>query len=538
MLADCPTGGAVVFVEDISERRRVDQVRTDFVANICHELKTPIGALSVLAETLEGETDPATVERIVARMLGEADRASSTIDDLMELSQIELGGDTRPSTVCVADVVRRGDRSGHRAGCSSQHHDPDSRPGRATVSDDRLVVEGDRRQLVSAVGNLVENAVKYSEPGGSVQVRVDHDADMVEIAVVDQGVGIPQRDLDRVFERFYRVDRARSRATGGTGLGLSIVRHVAARHGGEVTVSSTEGEGSTFTLRLPAMRAIADVGEHRAAAVACTAWYQRIDGRSGVSQPSILVVEDEPSFVDALQVGLSREGFHVEVATDGAEALERFPLVQPDLVLLDLMLPRVSGIDVCRQIRQISTVPIIMVTAKSSEIDTVVGLEVGADDYVTKPYRVHELVARIRAQLRRVEMDSAVEQRHDEAIRVGEVVLDPDEHRVTVSGDEVTLPLKEFEVLHLLLVNVGRVLTRDTLIDRVWGSDYVGDTKTLDVHIKRLRSKIEVDPDVARPDRDDPRPRLQVRTSDSRSTAEPSIGSTSLLAGGPPPAVA
>lgn len=215
-----------------------------------------------------------------------------------------------------------------------------------------------------------------------------------------------------------------------------------------------------------------------------------------MSEPTILVVEDEPSFVDALQVGLAREGFIVEVAVDGAEALERFPLVQPDLVLLDLMLPRVSGIDVCRQIRQISTVPIIMVTAKSSEIDTVVGLEVGADDYITKPYRVHELVARIRAQLRRVKMDAAVEPLNDTAVVVGEVVLDSDEHRVTVSGAEITLPLKEFEVLHLLLTNAGRVLTRETLIDRVWGADYVGDTKTLDVHIKRLRSKIEIDPTV------------------------------------------
>ena len=213
-----------------------------------------------------------------------------------------------------------------------------------------------------------------------------------------------------------------------------------------------------------------------------------------MSQPKILVVEDEPSFVDALQVGLSREGFTVEVAFDGAEALARFPLVEPDLVLLDLMLPRVSGIDVCRQIRQISTVPIIMVTAKSSEIDTVVGLELGADDYVTKPYRVHELVARIRAQLRRVSMDTAVELHEVAALKVGEVELDPDEHRVTVSGQEITLPLKEFEVLQLLLANAGRVMTRDTLIDRVWGSDYVGDTKTLDVHIKRLRSKIEIDP--------------------------------------------
>ncbi len=215
-----------------------------------------------------------------------------------------------------------------------------------------------------------------------------------------------------------------------------------------------------------------------------------------MSQHTILVVEDEASFVDALQIGLTREGFHVEVATDGVEALERFSRLQPDLVLLDVMLPRLSGIDVCRQIRQTSTVPIIMVTAKSGEIDTVVGLEVGADDYITKPYRVRELVARIRALLRRTAMDGAgeLDRPLDSTIRVGEVTLDPDEHRVTVGGTDVSLPLKEFEVLHLLLANAGRVLTREILIDRVWGDDYVGDTKTLDVHIKRLRSKIEVDP--------------------------------------------
>ena len=218
-----------------------------------------------------------------------------------------------------------------------------------------------------------------------------------------------------------------------------------------------------------------------------------------MSNPTILVVEDEASFVDALQIGLTREGFHVEVATDGVEAITRFAQVEPDLVLLDVMLPRASGIDVCRQIRQTSSVPIIMVTAKSSEIDTVVGLEVGADDYVTKPYRIRELVARIRAQLRRNTMENGTGEIErpagaGAAIRVGEVSLDPDEHRVTVDGVEVGLPLKEFEVLHLLLANAGRVLTRETLIDRVWGADYVGDTKTLDVHIKRLRSKVEPDP--------------------------------------------
>jgi two-component system response regulator RegX3 len=213
-----------------------------------------------------------------------------------------------------------------------------------------------------------------------------------------------------------------------------------------------------------------------------------------VSEATVLVVEDEPSFVDALTIGLKREGFRVEVAVDGVEALDRFDEVRPDLVLLDVMLPRISGVDVCRQLRKKTQIPIIMVTAKSAEIDTVVGLEVGADDYVTKPYRVRELVARMRAVLRRSDRIGSDATITPGSIEVGPVRLDPDEHRVEIDGNELNLPLKEFELLHLLLANAGRVLPRETLIDRVWGSDYVGDTKTLDVHIKRLRSKVEEDP--------------------------------------------
>jgi two-component system response regulator RegX3 len=210
---------------------------------------------------------------------------------------------------------------------------------------------------------------------------------------------------------------------------------------------------------------------------------------------TVLVVEDEDSFIDALTIGLAREGFRVQVARDGAEALDLFDAVRPDLVLLDVMLPKVSGIDVCREIRTKSKVPIIMVTAKASEIDTVVGLEVGADDYVSKPYRLRELVARMRAVLRRapgtVELDPA-----DliDVLQIGDVTLDPSRHEVVIRGDDVALPLKEFELLHILLENAGRVLSRDILIDRVWGHDYVGDTKTLDVHVKRLRAKVEADP--------------------------------------------
>jgi len=209
--------------------------------------------------------------------------------------------------------------------------------------------------------------------------------------------------------------------------------------------------------------------------------------------PLILVVDDEQSYRDALSVALQREGFIVETAADGTEAILRFEASKPALVLLDVMLPKMSGVDVCREIRARSRVPIIMVTARNAEIDAVVGLEVGADDYVTKPFRLRELIARVRAALRRVPI--ADEDRdHPDVLEVGDVRLDAARHEVYVRGETVQLPLKEFELLELLLANAGRVLTRDVLIDRVWGPNYFGDTKTLDVHVKRLRSKIEEDP--------------------------------------------
>jgi two-component system, OmpR family, response regulator RegX3 len=215
--------------------------------------------------------------------------------------------------------------------------------------------------------------------------------------------------------------------------------------------------------------------------------------------PLILVVDDEQSYRDALRVALEREGFRVEVAADGAEAIERFDAGRPQLVLLDVMLPRISGVDVCRELRTRSQVPIIMVTARTAEIDAVVGLEVGADDYVTKPFRLRELVARVRAALRRGHSDDASAVNDGDVLEIGDVRLDAGRHEVRVRGEAVALPLKEFELLELLLANAGRVLTRDVLIDRVWGPNYYGDTKTLDVHVKRLRAKVEDDP--AHPER-------------------------------------
>jgi two-component system response regulator RegX3 len=205
----------------------------------------------------------------------------------------------------------------------------------------------------------------------------------------------------------------------------------------------------------------------------------------------LLVIEDEASIADPLAYMLEREGFEVAVASTGPAGLEEFARSGADLVLLDLMLPGLAGTEVCRALRQTSSVPIIMLTARDSEVDKVVGLELGADDYVTKPFSHRELVARIRAVLRR---QTEPEDVGAAALESGPVRMDVDRHRVTVDGQPVQLPLKEFELLEILLRNAGRVLTRQQLIDRVWGSDYVGDTKTLDVHVKRLRAKLEPEP--------------------------------------------
>jgi two-component system response regulator RegX3 len=209
----------------------------------------------------------------------------------------------------------------------------------------------------------------------------------------------------------------------------------------------------------------------------------------------VLVVEDEESFSDALSYMLRKEGFEVAVAATGPDALESFDRAGADLVLLDLMLPGLPGTEVCRELRTKSNVPVIMLTAKDSEVDKVVGLELGADDYVTKPFSSRELVARIRAVLRR---RGDVEELAPRTLEAGPVRMDVERHIVTVSSREVPLPLKEFELLEVLLRNAGRVLTRMQLIDRVWGADYVGDTKTLDVHVKRLRAKIEPAPSTPR----------------------------------------
>jgi two-component system sensor histidine kinase SenX3 len=238
-------GGAVALIEDVTERLRLEAVRSDFVANISHELRTPVGALAVLAETLEGEGDPETVDRLSHRLQNEAHRVGRLIDDLLELTRIE-GSELRSqerlvATDLVLEAVERLRPLARERNVSVEMHEPP----------ERLLFVGDRRQVASALGNLVQNAVRYSEADSIVEIWTGRNGEQVEFKVVDHGIGIPSNQLDRIFERFYRVDRARTRETGGTGLGLSIVRHVVDNHRGSISVESVEGVGSTFTMRLP-----------------------------------------------------------------------------------------------------------------------------------------------------------------------------------------------------------------------------------------------------------------------------------------------
>jgi two-component system sensor histidine kinase SenX3 len=238
-------GGVVAVLVDATERQRLEAVRRDFVANVNHELRTPVGALGVLAEALDGERDPATIDRLARRVAAEVERAWALIEDLLDFSRVEAQEQPCHEPVGLGDVVEAaGTRVSARAEAKGVRLDLSEASSPGTV-------DGDRDQLVTAVANLLDNAVKYSDPGTTVRVRLVDDGESVAAIVVDEGIGIPARDLDRVFERFYRVDAARQRQTGGTGLGLAIVRHVATNHGGTVSVESREGEGSTFTLRLP-----------------------------------------------------------------------------------------------------------------------------------------------------------------------------------------------------------------------------------------------------------------------------------------------
>ena len=449
-----------------------------------------------------------------AKIQHESRRLGSLVTELIELSRLQ-GADPLPELepVAVDDVVRE------------------------AVNRVRVSAETAGTELTLDAPSGLEVGRQLHAAGHGAEQPAGERGRLLLAGIVGVGPPAPRRahrrDLgdrpgdrdppehqERVFERFFRVDPARSRATGGTGLGLAIVKHVAANHGGEVRLWSEPGVGSTFTLQLPTPGRPGAGSVPSSGAPARRRCARRPPTgpppapgrpRDERSRPMtrVLIVEDEESLADPLAYLLRKEGFEASVAGTGAAALDDFERHGADIVLLDLMLPGMSGTDVCKALRQRSSVPVIMVTARDAEIDKVVGLELGADDYVTKPYSARELIARVRAVLRRgQEADGAGDggpagaPSDRQVLEAGPVRMDVGRHVVTVehggTSSEIALPLKEFDLLEYLMRNVGRVLTRAQLIDRVWGADYVGDTKTLDVHIKRLRAKLEPEPSQPR----------------------------------------
>ena len=472
----------LALIEDRTRERRVEAIRRDFVANVSHELKTPVGALNLLAEAVqEAADDPEAVLRFSGRMQKESVRLTKLVQQIIELSRLQ-GDDPleEPQTVDVDTIVSR---AIDQSTIDAQSQDI------AVVHDGErgLQILGNHDEIALALGNLVANAVAYSPEHRRVVVAAranDDDGrpdrhrpghrhprrrDRPDLRAVLPGrpgaAPLHRRHRPRTLDRQARRRLARRRDPGVVGRGPGLDLHP-----------------------LPAAPRLGPPG--RAGHRHDVPIAEHPTGGKPVTR--VLVVEDEESYSDALAYMLRKEGFDVSVANTGPDALAQFDKTGADIVLLDLMLPGIPGTEVCRQIRTTSNVPVIMVSAKDAEVDKVVGLELGADDYVTKPYSPRELVARIRAVLRRgqeVELTPAT-------LEAGPVRMDVERHVVTVNGGDTKLPLKEFELLEMFLRNPGRVLTRGQLIDRVWGSDYVGDTKTLDVHVKRLRAKIEPDPAV------------------------------------------
>ena len=501
--------GAAVFVHDVSETHRVDNVRRDFVANVSHELKTPIGALELLAETLAAESDPEVARPLIERLAKEAERLGRIVDDLLDLSLIETQD---AATREVLDVDALVDEAADRLRPSAMVAGI-GLAGRTTAATGARV-ECDRRQVVERARQPARQRGEVLGDGqGGRRSSTEHArATTSSSRCATHGIGVPE-PRPRTHLRALLPGRPgpepRHRRH-GAGAGDRAPRRAGARWRGR------GGVGRGPRLDVPAdgcrcRRPTPAVPPKRRGSALMT------------DAPLILVVDDEQSYRDALRIALEREGFRVEVAADGAEAIARFDAVRPALVLLDVMLPRISGIDVCREIRTRSQVPIIMVTARNAEIDAVVGLEVGADDYVTKPFRLRELWRACAPRCGVGAATTTASRSPARCSRSATCASTPRATRSRCAGERVALPLKEFELLELLLANAGRVLTRDVLIDRVWGPNYYGDTKTLDVHVKRLRAKVEDDP--GHPDAHRHRARRRVPLREGLGSRTPSSAS-------------
>jgi DNA-binding response OmpR family regulator/signal transduction histidine kinase/CHASE3 domain sensor protein len=466
--------GAVGVFQDLRHLREVERMKSDFVALVSHELRTPLAAIKGAAETLLRRVVPWEQGRwreYVALIDGQSDRLHELIDNLLSLSQVEAGAlRLRRDLVALPPLVQ---------GLLREH---EARLGagqiRTEVPENLPLLSADPRRLEQVLLNLLENAQKFSPPGRPITLSARKQGRELLVAVSDEGPGIPPAERERVFERFYQIARPNTRNVGGTGLGLPICKALVEAHGGRIWVDEAPGGGARVQFTLPALPA-----EDDGAAPA-----PQLLAREPGDGPRVLLVDDDPALRRILERGLADAGYQVQSVMEPQAALDALTRQPPDLVLLDVMLPGTDGFTFCAQLREWTSVPIIMLTARGAEPDIVRGLQLGADDYVTKPFRIGELLARIQAVLRRAESPQPGE---PALIRTGELSVDLATREVRVGDEPVTLTPTEYGILAYLARHLGQVMTHEQILRAVWGESYGGESQYLWVHVAHLRQKLE-----------------------------------------------
>jgi two-component system KDP operon response regulator KdpE/two-component system response regulator VicR len=469
--------GAVAFFQDLRLLREVERLKSDFVALVSHELRTPLTAIQGCVQTLlsGGEADPKRTHEFLQIIAEQGDRLQELIDNLLSLSQVEAGALRLRRELVQPEQLLQSVLRQLRDRLSGLRVQTDFAAGKRLVS-------ADPRRIEQVLFNLLDNARKFSPSGSVITIYTKHSADTVTLGVRDQGPGIPARERERVFERFYQLEQTTTRNVGGSGLGLAICKAIVEAHGGHIWVAEAPGHGAEFAFSLPAMHETETLQAPRAPA----ALLQPHNGATYV-----LVVDDDPALRRLLESNLPDAGYQVQTVVEAQAALEIVIQQPPDVILLDVMLPGMDGFTLCKQLREWTSVPIIMLSARAAEKDVVLGLQVGADDYVTKPFRANELIARIEAVLRRSQPD--VPTGNPSLIQVDVLAIDLAQRRITLDGVDVALTPLEYQILAYLARHAGQVLTHSQILQEVWGEEYSGENHYLWVHIAHLRQKLEPD---------------------------------------------
>ena len=471
--SDDPLGPSLVVVSDRTAERDREASERRFLANASHELRTPLAAIVAAVEVLEAgaKDDLPARDAFLADLQREAHRLQRLTDRLLTLAR--MGSSTLDP---VLQPVQLRTRLAHVADLMQ----PLAEAGGVTLEvEGECLAFADPDILDQVMVGLVGNALKHTPEDGTIRLSAIEHEDGRCVTIADSGHGIPADEVPRVFDRFWRGDGARR--AGGFGLGLGICREYVEAMNGAIAIRSRVGHGTTVAITLPRVPMPEEIEL----------------GARALMAARILIADDEEPIVRAVTYALEREGYEVEAVFDGSQALERARTGWHDLAILDVMMPGASGLAVCRQIRAESALPIILLTARDSEVDTVVGLEAGADDYVTKPFSVAELVGRVAALLRRRRIDA--EDRAPARISAGGIDIDPLSRTVTAEGNDVRLTTAEFDLLLLLAQSPGQVFTRSAIMEHLWRTPFFGDARAADTHVANIRRKIERDP--ARPTR-------------------------------------